>query len=121
MFAAVNVRVPPPSLTSLVEPWMIELIVRVFWALKTTSSPRPLVMTPRRAGVPIVEALLSLLRSRPPNSRLRTSLAAANSMLWVKALAILSIPVVAPPEGSVWVRLAVAVSCVTLPAPKSAS
>ena len=33
MLAAVSVRVPAPSLTSLVEPWMTELIVNVLWAL----------------------------------------------------------------------------------------
>ena len=81
----------------------------------------PLVMTPRRALVPIVEALLSLLRSRPPSSRFRTSVAPANAMSFVNALASLSIPVVAPPAGIVKVLAAVAVSCVTLPVPKSAS
>ena len=81
----------------------------------------PLVMTPRSAVVPMVEALLSLLRSRPPSSSVRTSDAPVNAMSFVNAFAILSIPVVAPPEGSVKVVAAVEVSCVTLPAPKSAS
>ncbi len=100
---------------------MTELIVNVLWALYTTSSPMPLVMTPRRAVVPIVEGLLSLLRSRPPSSRFNTSVAAVKATSLVNAFASFSMPVVAPPEGRVKVVAAVAVSWVTLPAPKSAS
>ena len=81
----------------------------------------PAVSTPRAATVPILEAKpASLLRRRPPSSRLRTVFAVAKPMLLTARPAKRSTAeVVLAARVSVvfdWTGI-----CVSLPVPKSAS
>ena len=73
------------------------------------------------AVVPIVELKASLLRSRPPSSRLRTSPALVNPISLVKAPARRRMAALVVPAGKVVVVATKAGICQSIPAPDAPS